>query len=339
MSREDPAEILADRLAVEVGLDRARARDVAFYFIQRLSEDLHNARTDNADDLVPTEENARRLLDNFVDGLDPSPPASLNGRGIVTCAGGYRYLKGAWVSVGLLRRLGCKLPIQLWHLNPDECRPEISRSLARFDVETIDASSVDCDPVFRPRAGWPLKPFAIAHSLFEEVLFLDADNVCIADPEYLFRSSPYVATGAAFWPDQQRIGPDRAIWRITGVPYQDEPEFESGQILLNKARSWLPLQVTLYMNRHSSFYYRYIHGDKDTFHLAWRKLNADYSIVGVPSQRVEGVIYQHDFEGRRLFQHRNAAKWDQPTHLDGFVYERECFDLCREFDSLWNALD
>ena len=34
------------------------------------------------------------------------------------------------------------------------------------------------------------------------------------------------------------------------------------------------------MNEASDFYYRYIHGDKDTFHLAWRFLGQEYAIAG-----------------------------------------------------------
>ncbi len=240
--------------------------------------------------------------------------------------------------MGMLRHLGCDLPAQLWHLDSEECCSAISKLFTRLNVETVDVSSFESNPALRPDGGWPLKPYAIVHSPFAEVLFLDADNVCIADPKYLFLSPQYLATGAVFWPDAERIGPDRAIWRITGVSYRDEPEFETGQILVNKLRCWRPLQVTAYMNRHSSFYYRYIHGDKDTFHMAWRKLGAAYSMVGTPLARLEGVFCQHDFSGRRIFQHRHVAKWDRLEHIEGFTYEPECFDLCREFDSLWSAV-
>lgn len=338
MNNVDSVERLADLLTHEAGFDTGSAHDIAFYLIQRISEDLHNASAGSASELVPTEENACRLMDEFIAALDPVAPANFAGRGIVTCAGGYRYLKGAWVCIGLLRRLGCQLPIQLWHLHPGECPAALAPVLARLDVETVDASSVETDIARRPRGGWPLKPFAIVHSPFAEVLFLDADNVCVTDPSYLFACPHYTRAGAIFWPDAERIGPDRAIWRLTGVRYHDEPEFETGQLVVDKLRSWAPLQVASYMNRHSSFYYRYIHGDKDTFHLAWRKLEADFSMVNVPLSRLNGVICQHDFLGRRIFQHRHVTKWDKPEHIDGFLYEAECLELCRDFDLLWNAV-
>src|SRR4029453_2174085 len=96
-----------------------------------------------------------------------------------------------------------------------------------------------------------------------------ADNVPVRNPEYLFDAEPYRQRGAVFWPDYGRLAPTRAIWRICGVPYRDEPEFESGQILLNKRRCWRALQLTMHMNEHSDFYYNYVYGDKETFHMAW----------------------------------------------------------------------
>ena len=37
-----------------------------------------------------------------------------SGRGIVICAGGLKYTIPAWISVQMLRRNGCTLPIELW---------------------------------------------------------------------------------------------------------------------------------------------------------------------------------------------------------------------------------
>jgi hypothetical protein len=34
--------------------------------------------------------------------------------------------------------------------------------------------------------GWQLKPYSIVHCPFREVLFLDADNVPLRDPTFLF---------------------------------------------------------------------------------------------------------------------------------------------------------
>src|SRR5206468_3920334 len=42
------------------------------------------------------------------------------GRGIVICGGGMKYFTNAWVCIKMLRRLGCRLPIQFWFLGRGE---------------------------------------------------------------------------------------------------------------------------------------------------------------------------------------------------------------------------
>ena len=133
--------------------------------------------------------------------------------------------------------------------------------------------------------GWELKSYAILHSPYREVLLLDADNVPVVNPEFLFTSSEYRATGALFWPDFLR-GRDKknmAIWRSFGLHMPNELEFETGQILVDKSRCWRALCLALWMNENSDFFYQYLHGDKETFHLAFRKLKEPYALVGLSS--------------------------------------------------------
>jgi hypothetical protein len=91
------------------------------------------------------------------------------------------------------------------------------------------------------------------------------------------------------------------------------------------------MQLTMHLNEHSDFYYNFIHGDKETFHMAWRMLGQEYAMVPWPVHQLHATMCQHDFEGNRLFQHRNLAKWVAPPgenrRIDGF--ERE--DLCLSF--------
>jgi hypothetical protein len=70
-----------------------------------------------------------------------------------------------------------------------------------------------------------------------------------------------------------------------------------------------------------------LHGDKETFHLAFRKLRKSYSLVAKPIHSLEGIMCQHDFQGRRIFQHRNTDKWDlflRNKRVADFWFEREC---------------
>ena len=76
--------------------------------------------------------------------------------------------------------------------------------------------------------GWELKPYAVMHSRFREVLLLDADNVPVRDPSFLFDRPEYRDTGALFWPDIVRLSPDNEIWAISGLSYRDTPSVEFG---------------------------------------------------------------------------------------------------------------
>ena len=268
----------------------------------------------------------------------PEYPGGFKGRGIVIPAGGVRYFTNAWVCVNILRRLGCQLPIELWHLGPDEMRPDMRTLLEPLGVRTVDALSVRQSHPARTLKGWELKPYAVIHSTFEEVLLLDADNVPVLDPTFLFSERPYRDMGAIFWPDFENLGPERAVWRLTGVKYRDQPEFETGQVVLNKRTCWRPLLLAMWMNEHSDFWYQHVHGDKETFHFAWLRLGFTWAM---PRRRIfalPGTMCQHDFQDHRLFQHRNTAKWSltENARVPGFELEEECFELLNELRHVWH---
>ena len=134
----------------------------------------------------------------------------------------------------------------------------------------------------------------------------------MVDPEFLFDTPQFQSSGAIFWPDYAawQAPRSRAIWRSCGLRPPKEPEFESGQIVVDKRRCWRALCLTMWFNENSDFYYQHLHGDKETFHLAFRKLRKSYSLIPKPIHSLEGTMCQHDFQGRRIFQHRNMDKWD-----------------------------
>jgi ADP-heptose:LPS heptosyltransferase len=277
--------------------------------------------------------------ERFIASLRPCPPG-FRGRGIVVCAGGVRMFTNAWVCINMLRRFGCRLPIQLWHLGRREMDAEMRALLKPLRVACVDAHKVLKGHPARRLHGWSLKPYAVLHSPFQEVLLLDADNVPVARPDYLFDTPEYRRTGAVFWPDFGRLRRNRSAWKVFGVAYRDEPEFESGQILLNKAVCWEALRLCMWYNENSDFYYRHVHGDKETFHMAFRKLARPYAMPATPIKRLRGTMCQHDFEGRRLFQHRNLAKWTLLTpnrKVRGFLYEQECRDYLAQLEQAWDA--
>ena len=287
-----------------------------------------------------TAENAPARAAAFLKSVPPYP-GTFSGRGIVICAGGVKYLTPAWVLINMLRRLGCTLPIEVWYLGEEEGDPNWIALAEPLGVRCIDAREVSLNlPVPHPRLnGWESKAFAILHSSFQEVLFLDADNVPVADPTFLFDTPEYRACGAVFWPDCNRAGPDHGTWAIFGVPYRDEWEQESGQLLIDKRRSWRALCLCDWYNRHSDYFYRVVYGDKDTFRFAWHRAGCDFAMP----PKIDWAAYwirQADFQGRLLFQHRQGDKWSLQGNRRSadFQDEEVCLGFCGNLAERWNPL-
>lgn len=272
-------------------------------------------------------------------------------KGIIICGGGYKYCTNAWVCIKMLRMLGNALPVELW-LWENEYFTELETWLAPFNARIrlaeVPKIKTDLLPV-GTRWQWELKPLALLKTGFREVLLLDADSFPVADPAFLFDIPQYQATGALFWPDTGRMEKERPIWDMMGIPYRDEPEFESGQMVVDTVRHREPLELALKMNREAEIYYKVIWGDKDTFRFAFHKYGRLFamtpyalqmlSLPGMPAGS-PGVMCQHDFEGNRIFQHRNMAKWDlmaENPRIPGYLYEEESRGFLKELRALWNG--
>lgn len=251
-------------------------------------------------------------------------PDHFYGRGIVICAGGTGYFTCAWINISMLRQSGCHLPVEVWYTG-NELNREVIAALEEMNVVCRNAGDHTDDPV----NGLALKPFAICHSRFEEVLFLDADNNCVKDPSFLFEEDAYLKTGALFWPDFWLTGKDNPIWEITDSDDYDAFEQESGQILINKKKCWRALQLCLHFNRCRNDYYQLLLGDKDTFRFAWIASETPYFMVPSPvafcgfNEPEVGfcgmTMVQHDLQDQILFLHRNWLKWDI-TRDDEFMW-------------------
>jgi hypothetical protein len=286
-----------------------------------------------------SENNACERSERFIETLEDYP-GGFSGSGIVICGGGVRLFTNAWVCIRALRNLGCKLPIDLWHLGPTEMDEHMTALLHGYDVRVVDAHEIRKNHPTRILNGWELKCFAIMRSSFRDVLLLDADNVPVKDPSCLFETAEYKKTGAVFWPDYGRLEPTRKIFTLCNVAYVDEPEFETGQILVDKSKVWRALRLAMWYNEHSDFFYNYIHGDKETFHIAFRKLDIAYSMPSRGIHTLTGTMCQHDFQGKRIFQHRNMDKWTlsgNNIRVSDFLFEEECLKWVAELRSRWDG--
>ncbi|MGA2960825.1 MAG: hypothetical protein ABSD96_04080, partial [Candidatus Korobacteraceae bacterium] len=269
------------------------------------------------------------------------PTGRFEGRGIVICAGGARLFTCAWVCIALLRgKLGCTLPIEVWHLGPEEVGPAMRSLLEDLGAQTVDAFEVAKRHQVQCLGGWELKSYALMHSRFREALFLDADNVPVKDPSYLFERPEFQETGAMFWPDIVRLSRTNQIWTISGVPFYEGASLESGQMVLDKSRCWRALSLAHWMNQHSDAFYEILYGDKDTFLIAWLLLGQPFHAVRHKPKLVDFTLCQRDPDGSVLFQHRNGAKWilrGSNARVEGFRFEDECLELLGKLRGLWDG--
>jgi hypothetical protein len=296
------------------------------------------------------QEAQQRAARAFIAAIPPFP-GGFTGRGVVMVGGG-SYFPSAYVSIRVLRHIGCSLPLQLWHLDGEMTEP--MRELVRpFGVECVNADAVAQDHPFRFLdghwwKGWQLKSYAIAHSPFEEVLLLDADCYPTRDPGFLFSWPPYQEHGAIFWPDREASHLTDEHWRILGI----EPcgvSFESGQLVVNKRLCWRELQLALWYNAHADYVYQHLWGDKDTFNVAWRQLGRSYAMPRHSCSWDVHTILQFDPDGAVLFQHRCRDKfrlgettftstpqfWNANCFNPRLAHEELCFRYLNELARCW----
>ncbi|MBI3928681.1 MAG: polysaccharide deacetylase family protein [Armatimonadetes bacterium] len=288
---------------------------------------------------APVRERLVQELDRF-----PGFPDDAQGRGVVVCAGGLHLLANAYVGLRRVRE-SCDLPVEIFYVGDQEIPPSVRRQMARDlgKVTFRDLAAVELPgkPSLAALRGFPAKPVALIASRFREVLLLDADNLPVRNPEPLFSCPAFLESGALCWPDlpQARYTED-SLYRAFGLPpalNREGPEFESGQMLLDRKRAWRGLAAVCLLHSEDlrPFVYARTHGDKDTFRLGFRLTATPYRLIQTPplplgSQflywRIPWLdrevtiphqagsffgtgILQHGPDGEPLFAHRTVLAW------------------------------
>ena len=120
--------------------------------------------------------------------------------GIVTCTAP-KLLDATFDLLKHLRRLGCSLPVEAWHVG--ELSPSNTSSLAAYksvqvrDLRSVISVEVAADPAdLNALRGWMCKPLALIASAFDEVLLMDHDATFLSDPSGLFRTRIFLETGS-----------------------------------------------------------------------------------------------------------------------------------------------
>ncbi|KAG7388588.1 hypothetical protein PHYBOEH_007798 [Phytophthora boehmeriae] len=271
-----------------------------------------------------------------------------------------KVLESVYATIRLLRSYDCKLLVELWYLesemgvNPLN-NSRVLQSLVQ-DYGPISLRGI-ADGVV---GGFNSKVFALAHSALDQVLFLDADNAPIRDPTYLFTLPEFVDTGALFWPDFWHpkntifnINAESPIWELIGTPYADMFEQESGQLLIDRRRAGVAMEIVQFLALREPDHFerlKLLHGDKDLFRLAWLKTKTPFHMIKTPAGAAGMVksnqfcgmtMVQHDPLGHVLFLHHNGkkligeAKNNQTrvwTHLQSFVFPEHLAAMSADAD-------
>ena len=318
---------LKEGRARELTTPQARCVEQGRLRVQGVALDLDTVRT-------PT---ARMALDRRVRVRDPLPD-NLRGRGLVSLAYGLDYLASAWVHARWLRHLKCTLFYELWLIGFDAMLPGIRPRFAQLGVVVRTDSGWEPNPGRADWVAFPYKLEAINASRFREVFWLDVDNFPTRNQEFLFEKPGYRQCGALMWPDRGRWDLDRPIWRPTGIEPRDEPECLGAEMLFDKTRTWKALRLAQWLNRHSDFYYRHMHVDKDTWRLAFHKLMQPFAMAPHPMVCRDRTFFQFDFQGKRLFQHRIGTKFrftGPDVRAPDFWQEDRLYKYLEEFRQWW----
>jgi hypothetical protein len=246
-------------------------------------------------------------------------PGPLAGDGLVICGEG-RYWPGIVVAVRLLRSCGSDLAVQVWH------NGTIGKELDDVPgVTLVDAAAVREAHPARILRGWEIKTYAILHSGFRRVLFLDADAYCVIDPRLLFTmldDFPF-----AFWEDFPRCR-QNVHWSWYVIAGNHVPPVQGGQLLLDVERFWRETILAHWLNQHSDYFYRHQFGDQDSWRVALAATGGAYRAIA--PARWDRLAFVCGYSGVDYIVHRCRAKLfpDRlPRRWDGLPQEAEVFDL------------
>ncbi len=298
-------------------------------------------------------------IDEATENVSPFP-ASFVGRGIVVWAGGTAAFTSAWILVQCLRHAGCELPVEFWHIGrhgDDGIDLTMESLVAPLGVRCLDAGPIADATGIGLESRQQRKLLSIICSDLLEVLLLDAENLPVRDPSFLFEDPDYQAAGALFWQGMRQDPPNQVVWRLLNIPYRPEPEVDLGQVLIHKEVCWEALALAKWVQgnlelfgsdvfRHQSTQSRYEVGTS-LFKFAWQKVGLPFvfpidgpQVLTVPGAPPDSaIVCQPDLDGNRLFQKRfGLLGWrlfGKNHWVSGSMLEPACRKHLRSLESRW----
>lgn len=233
----------------------------------------------------------RETHQRFVQAIEANPPRMNyvpGSRGLISSAGG-DYLPLLVISLRMVRRTGCQLPMEVFLASDQEWESHICELvLPQLNARCILLSTF-LGASANSLTKFQYKSLSILFSSFEELLFTDADCWPVRDPSEVFGSEPFLSKQLVTFPDYWASSISHIYYDITGqaIPRLSERQStESGEIFLSKQRHERTLLLSTYYNYFGPKYYYPLlsqgapgEGDKDTFLAAASVLNEPYYAV------------------------------------------------------------
>eukprot|EP00878_Enallax_costatus_P008903 GHUV01009307.1.p1 GENE.GHUV01009307.1~~GHUV01009307.1.p1 ORF type:complete len:671 (+),score=115.05 GHUV01009307.1:370-2382(+) len=285
-------------------------------------------------------------------------------RGIIINAGGPNLITSTTVTLKVLReQLNCSLPVELvWHKPNEMDATTLAAMQSSFGpIIGVNLTEIPWPSHHRPKLHasdreWQHsnkyigKVMSLTESSFASALFLDADNLPLADPHEFWEDAAFKSQGNLFWPDfwSEKRGSEMQsiVYDMVGLKYPEAADLlsagkghlqhrdtESGQILVDLVRHADVVELALWINTFGDSIYKAVWGDKDTYGLAFAVAGKahEFTQVQVPpgggftwrpnkllvkstQATVSGyqlaAMVQFDSAGRPAFLHRTMNKFN-----------------------------
>ncbi|KAJ3327316.1 hypothetical protein HDU76_012014 [Blyttiomyces sp. JEL0837] len=264
--------------------------------------------------------------------------SQFEGRGIVMSVGN-RQFELALVAIIALRIVGCRLPIEIFYLGPDDLSPNYVNIFQGF--QNVSVSDLYSIAGSEKPSGFNIKPFAIVASKFKEVLFVDADVLFLRDPDVVWSESQvYNKLGMMFFADRaanmhnqssyfmEWLGghPSNVGKRTRHLAGTTSHEMESGAVFVDKGRIGvlygLLSACKLISEVEVEQTKKAVWGDKETFWLGMEICRVPWSLTPATGSYA-GSIGKLDPEGRVCGLNLHVDENFRPFWWNGGVIEEK----------------
>lgn len=223
-------------------------------------------------------------------------------QGIIYVGGG-KYWPGIMVGIRMLRMLGSNLPVEIWY----------REGVETVYPEDIDGLNVTLHPIPLPMGGWEAKLYALYHTRLHYLMYLDADAYVTANPHMLFallcEETPFI-----YWQDLpsqnnsirwQSVYPEGASKSPKAV--------QGGQLLFDREYAWKLIHTSKYMCDNSTFYFKRMYGDQDTWRVALAGGVCPYLCLG--HAEWDRIAFRCKYAYILHVVHRCKGKLFTPEHI------------------------